>query len=167
MKITSEQVKPPTRYQQLADIAMRPLMYVLGRGRMDSVQETHPWHVQHIDPNLVDDEMSVVILGDKEALSDRFGPLHHMFGGWKHYVTLEAEPPFHIGWIFKKDSQPVPSQSAINRLQIEDKNVRMLAGPEGTRTQFFAVGPNGEQIGLRKIGQGVLGDNQFPGTRLL
>ena len=66
-----------------------------------------------------------------------------------------------------KAGQETPAQSSVNRLRIDDVAVRMLAGPEDTETTFFALNPDGEQIKLRKIGRGVLGDNQFPETRLL
>lgn len=146
---------------------MRPLMLLLGRLDANSVQETHPWHVERIDPSLVAEDGTVVVNGKKEAVSGRFGPLFHMFGGWRHYVALQAEPPFHIGWLFSKNNLDKPSQSAINRLQIDSDTVRMLSGPQGTETRFFAVSPSGKQVPLRKVGQGVLGDDQFPDTRLL
>ena len=146
---------------------MRPLMYVLGHCKPDSIQETHPWHQQTIDPQRVNPDLSIFVTGEKEALSARLGPLYHMFGGWKHYVLLEAEPPFHVGWIFNRDNQAEPEQSALSRHRIKDSSVRLLTGPEATTTQFFALNPEGEQILIRKIGKGVLGDNQFPDTRLL
>ncbi len=167
MKIAPEGIQPLRRHHELADIAMRPIMIALGRLKSDSIQETHPWHIQNITPETIDPAISVDVVGSKEVVSDRFGPLFHMFGGWKNYVLLEAEPPFHVGWVFSRDSEDSPRQSAINRLQISDKTVRMLGGPEHSSTQFFAVNPDGEQIPIRKIGRGVLGDNQFPGSRLL
>ena len=167
MKVTPEGVKPLARYHELADTAMRPLMFALGKFKSDSIQETHPWHIQNVAPANIEPALSVVVVGDKEAVSNRFGPLFHMFGGWKHYIVLEAKPPFHIGWVHMKAGQETPAQSAVNRLRIDDVAVRMLAGPEDTETTFFALNPDGEQIKLRKIGRGVLGDNQFPETRLL
>ena len=160
MRVAPEGVRPLGRHHNLADAAMRPLMFALGKFKSDSIQETHPWHIQRVDPDLVDHELAVRVTGEKELLKAKYGPLFHMFSGWKHYATLEAEPPFHIGW-------STLTQTAINRLLIEDDAVRMLVGPEGTETTFFALSPDGEQVKLRKIGQGVLGDNQFPGTRLL
>lgn len=88
-----------------------------------------------------------------------------MFGGWKNCVTLQAEPSYHIGWVFF-DKDRV-KQVAVNRLLIIGKNVRMLAGPNDTKTLFFAVRPSGEQVLLQKIGQGTLGDKRLPNTRLL
>ena len=161
------QVRQLSIHHKLADIAMRPLMFALGKFKSDSIQETHPWHIQNISPECIDPLLSVDVSGEKEAVSDRFGPLFHMFGGWKRYVVLEADPDFHVGWIHFKQGQETPAQSAVNRLLINDNTVRLLAGPEGTETTFFALNPDGEQIKLRRIGQGVLGDNQFPGTRLL
>lgn len=81
MKITHEPIAPPTDIERHADRAMRPLMYVLGGFKRDSIQETHPWHQQPIDPLQVDPELSVFVTGEKEALNARLGPLFHMFGG--------------------------------------------------------------------------------------
>lgn len=160
MSIITNNIKPLTRLEQQADRAMRPLMAALGSFKRDALQETHPWHIHPVDPDLIDSELAVRLAGEKEALRAKYGPLFHMFGGWKHYAALEAKPPFHIGW-------SALGQTAINRLLIEDEAVRMLVGPENTETVFFAVKPTGDQLKLRTIGRGVLGDNQFPGTRLL
>lgn len=47
MKIVPK-VKSLTAYHRVADFAMWPLMFALGRFRSDSIQETHPWHIQNI-----------------------------------------------------------------------------------------------------------------------
>ena len=146
---------------------MRPLMTALGRFKTDSVQETHPWHIQNVDHELIDSALGMEASGQKETISGRLGPIFHMFGGWKNYVLLEAEPPFHIGWIYRQSNKKEVAQSAINRLLLTEPQVRMLAGPKGSKTLFFATKPDGQQIQLQKTGQGVLGDKQFPGTRLL
>lgn len=160
-------VRPLRVYHKMADAAMRPLMFVLGKCKVDSIQETHPWHIQNISPDIIDPNLSVLVSGGKEAVSDRFGPLFHMFGGWKQYVVLEADPPFHIGWVHRRDNREAPVQSAANRLQVADHTVRLLSGPQDSTTQFFALTPEGQQIKLRKVGSGTLGDKQFPGIRLL
>ena len=164
MKVTPE-VKPLGLHHRTADLAMWPLMLALGRFNLDSVQETHPWHIQNINPEQIKADLSIHVEGKAETIPGRFGPLFHMFGGWKNYVALQAEPPYHIGWVFHKKG--VIKQSAVDRLLIEGKNVRMLTGPQDTETQFFALKPSGEQILLEKIGEGVLGDKNFPKTRLL
>lgn len=164
MKIVPK-VKSLTAYHRVADFAMWPLMFALGKFRSDSIQETHPWHIQNIKSELVNTDLSVLVKGQSEAIPSRLGPVFHMFGGWKNYATLQAEPPYHIGWVFFDKGRV--KQAAVNRLLIIEKNVRMLAGPNDTKTLFFAVRPTGEQVLLQKIGQGTLGDKRFPNTRLL
>lgn len=162
-------VKPLGPQSHLADIALRPLMYVLGGFLQDSVQNTHPWHVLEINPNLVDPELSVMVQGQEERLSKRYGPLFHMFGGWKGYTALvlpESKKPLHIGWVHRKQGEV--AQASVNRLSLPSQCViRALTGPQNTTTQFFAVNSTGEQVKIKYRGQGVLGDNQFPNTMLL
>lgn len=161
--------KPLTKPLILADSFMRPVMYGLGGFRPDSIQETHPWHVQDIDPALIDPELSVTVTGSPlETMKAHYGFLFHMpiIGGWKQYTLFEAaEQRFHIGWASRVRNKL--AQAAIHRLPLFDGHVRMLNGPEGSETEFFAVNPDGEQIELAATGSGVLGDNQFPDTRLL
>ena len=148
---------------------MRPLVYTLGGFKSDSIQETHPWHIQDIAPELIDPGLSVTIEGNKEETmnSHRLFLFHApIFGGWKHYTLLEsAEDEFHIGWVARARGKL--AQAAIHRLKLSNGQVRMLNGPEGSETEYFAVNQDGIQLGLQIGGHGILGDNQFPDTRLL
>jgi hypothetical protein len=133
------------------------------------VQETHNWHVQKVNPDLVDPDLSATVKRNPaERLQSHQLFLFHIpiLNGWKHYTLFEAaEEQFHIGWVARTRGKLV--QAAVHRLMIDDLNVRMLNGPGESSTEFFAVKPNGMQIGVSVAGHGVLGDNQFPGTRLL
>ncbi len=162
-----EVVKPLGRLGKIADAFMLPIMIVLGRFKKDSIQETHPWHIKNISPSDVDPTKVLLVNGAKEKVGDRYGPLFHMFWGWKNYILIESNGPFYIGWIFYKDGSNTPAQSAVNLLIINDDRIRMLSGPKGSKTLFFAVDNKGRQLPIRKAGQGQLGDSKFPGTRLL
>lgn len=159
---------PMPKTFQVADTLMRPIMYTLGGFKPDSIQETHPWHVQNIDPTLVDPELSTVMKGNsEEKLNSHQLFLFHVpaLNGWKHYTLLEsAEDEFHIGWISRARGKL--AQAAIHRLRIDDGHIRMLNGPGDSEAELFAVDTKGKQIGIKTAGDGVLGDNQFPGVRL-
>jgi hypothetical protein len=161
--------EPLRNSSKLADSLMQPLMHTLGGFKSDSLQETHPWHIQKIDPSLINSELSTKVKGSSEEKMNSHNIfLFHapVFGGWKHYTLLEAaEEEFHIGWIAKVRGEL--SQAAIHRLKISTGQVRMLDGPKDSETEYFAVNPDGIQIDLKISGKGILGDNQFPDTRLL
>lgn len=151
-----------------ADSLMRPLMVALGGFKPDSIQETHPWHVQTVDPDLVNPDLSVCVTGACEKIRGHKLFLFHapIFGGWRNYTLFEAgQEEFHIGWVSRVNGELF--QAAVNRMALTDGRVRMLNGSEGSETEFFAVSPEGEQVELHVAGSGVLGDNQFPDTRLL
>ena len=152
----------------MADSIMRPIMFTLGGFKSDSIQETHPWHVQNIDPELIDPELSTTIKGNsQEKLTTHKLFLFHVpaLNGWKHYTLLESEKDeFHIGWISRVQGKL--AQAAVHRLRIENGQIRMLNGPKDSETELFAVDTNGKQINVAAVGSGVLGDNQFPNIRL-
>lgn len=160
---------PIPRPLEAVDALMRPVMYGLGGFRADSVQETHPWHIQDIDPELVDSELSVLVKGNAaENMRSHNLFLFHapILGGWTHYTLLRAaEMEFHVGWISRVRGKL--AQAAVHRLPLTDGAVRMLNGPAESETHFFAVNTTGDQIAIENAGEGELGDNQFPGTRLL
>ena len=61
--------EPLPLWTKMADVAMRPLMFVLGGFRRDSMQETHPWHCQRdIDPSLIDPALTVTTNGETDEL---------------------------------------------------------------------------------------------------
>jgi hypothetical protein len=76
-----------------------------------------------------------------------------------------SQEEFHIGWASRINRKL--AQAAIHRLTLFDGHVRMLNGAGNSETDFFAVDPDGIQIDIQVAGTGVLGDSQFPGTRLL
>jgi len=84
----------------------------------------------------------------------RYGvPLMHLpiCGGWRQYVVLEATGAgeWHVGWW-------TPGLSGVSRLPLR-KRVRMLLGSE--TVWFFALDKNGQQLPLRVVGYGQVGDS--------
>lgn len=70
--------EPLPMWTKIADVAMRPLMFVLGGFRRDSMQETHPWHCQRdIDPSLIDPALTVTTNGETDEPTT--GPLFISF----------------------------------------------------------------------------------------
>ena len=163
--------EPLPVWTKMADVAMRPLMFVLGDFRRDSMQETHPWHCQRdIDPSLIDPALTVTTNGETdELLPCRCSYNIHSPGlvGRRAYCELRAEPPFHVGWVVRERGSGQVKQSILHCLPIDDQYVRMLSGPAHLETEFFAVHPDGTQIGLEIVGTGMLGDNKYPKVRLL
>ena len=166
----------PPALGRLGDIALHPIMRVLGGFRSDVIQETHPWHVQPISPDDVDLSQAVTIepLTDETVERSPTGPLQPLFhapifGGWKHYTVLGVDASssqWHIGWIVRERESRKLTQAAVHRLVLEG-DVRMLNGPRSKQTSFFAVNNEGVQLPLFVHGEGILGDKAYPDTRLL
>ena len=148
-------------------------MFVLRGLRFDSLQETHVWHVHRIDPKDVDLKLAVLSKGTDKS---RFTPsnasfLFHapIFGGWKNFGVYEVDSkdtPFHIGWAGINTKTGKLEGTAVHLLPIYDNKIRMLDGPQGSRTHFFAFDTMGNQIPLRKIGSGRLDDGTYLNVRI-
>jgi hypothetical protein len=167
-------VKPVSSLIRFLDRMLVPLMRILGAGT-GRVQETHRWHCQRLrNEDSVDETLSLSIDGDDTSRrSNKIFPLpiFHMpiFGGWKRYVVIEIlseTPIWHVGWLHIASPPGFVRRSAIQRLPIGTKQIKMLTLPYGNRIRFFALSPDGQQLPLRMVGTGVLGDGRFPGVRL-
>ena len=164
-------VLPLPWYTRVYDILMLPVMFVLRGCVLDSLQATHVWHVQPIDPGDIDQKLAVRgENGDRSRFDGRFSFLFHapILGGWKKfsvYEVDEASAPFHIGWI-NKNLRTGAVESAIHKLPITKTRIRMLDGTPSFQTSFFAVDSAGKQIPLRCVGHGKLGDGQYLSIRL-
>lgn len=162
-------IKKLSVLERFLDMIMLPIMMVLGKFKVDSIQETHPWHVQEIDLNLVDLNMVIKMLPkDKSIYKKRNLFLFHapLFGGWTRYTVFEVDynnsTPFFIGWVDHKKSK-----AFINRLPIFDRKIRLLNGTELFKISVFAVSSGGTQIPVSRIGEGKLGTNVDKYIRLL
>ena len=159
-------------YYQVADCLMTPVMYVLGDFKADSLQHTHPWHIQVVDPKLINLDLATpAAQGDDNSHFDKSDSfLFHapIFGGWKKYSIYEAptsnNEPFYIGFT-QKNLDGTYQKSSIIKLPIYDGRIRMLNGPSKYTTIFFAVNKDGQQLPIKKIGKGTLGsgaDTEIP-----
>jgi len=158
-----------SKYYKSMDQVLEPIMLILGGFKKDSVQQTHPWHVRNIDPNLISKENSLSFEGSDyyTIYKTQKGPGFHIpiLGGWKKYVVLEVESsntPWYIGWIvYDKNNNGEIIFSQININPINQNKVKVLSGSPNLYGYFFAIDKKGNQIKVEKIGDGVLGDNKY------
>ena len=161
-----------SEYYHLADYLMTPIMYVLGGFKADSIQHTHPWHMQAVNSPLINLDLATPpAKGDDNSRfskSDSF--LFHVpiLGGWKEYSIYECSTqnngPFYIGFMQKNADDSV-EKSFIIKTPIYGDRVRMLNGSPIYTTIFFAVDKNGKQLPIKKVGKGTLGreaDTKIP-----
>jgi hypothetical protein len=142
--------------EKILDAILVPFMYLIAGTFKEKPQQTHKWNLREIKPeqlSSLDESLFVKVEGADSLIKRHWGILFHfpILGGWKHYVTLEAEKAdegWQIGWIGRK-----PEVSAI----LLTGPVRVLRGPNGHN--FFAVSTTGKQIRLRQIGEGKVGNN--------
>ncbi len=138
---------------------MVPVMYVLSGTFEEPPQRTHFWNNMKLERETVDrlERSSMVFYRKDDIASKRFFsfiPLFHMpiFGGWKRYVVIrpaKIKGVWHVGWIAE-------DVCGISRIPLYG-SVRLLLGDKPV--SFFGVNEKtGEQILLRKIGFGVIGE---------
>ena len=132
---------------------------------MERPQETHNWHIQKLkEGTALDQSMTVKVAGKGDSpFKKAGGPLFHMpiIGGWREYVVLHADAPvWHVGWA-------IPSGAYLNALPITDPKVRLLRGLAGWEVTFLAFDSTGNQIPLKVVGEGAIGDGQHGSVRLL
>ncbi len=170
-------VRELPRSALIADRLMWPLMFALGGFKRDSIQETHFWHNQSIDKSQIDSRLTVVISGDDGRASTKSNrvfplPMFHVpiFGGWRNYVILELQSDashWHVGWIHRKCTPGSRLLHTVQRLRIAERRVKVLTQSIGFVTEYFAIGPLGQQLPLALRDHGVLGDMKYPSVRLL
>lgn len=164
---------PPamTAPRKIGDLAMRPIMAVLGGFQSDSMQETHVWHPYLVDSSLLDMSQTAEV-SPEDTAAPRKGFFFHVPAvsgmGWKRYSVVHAAvQPFHIGWTTSNRETGEHISTAVHRLTIQDEGVRMLNGPRNERTRFFAVSEQGFQVPVEISAQGVLGTGEHTDIRLL
>lgn len=156
---------------RIVDYLMLPLMLFLGGFQKDSIQETHPWHLwRRFKINDIDQNKTLPFTGQGEKLKSHFLFLFHapIFGGWKKYIVLQPtnySGKYRVGWVVYRNGKQ--KEASIHKLLINNSPARLLSGSEKYSGYFFAIDASGRQIELEIAGKGVLGDNNFPGTRLL
>jgi len=151
-------VRPLSKPEKLADVAMAPLMRVISGAPSEVPQSTHRWNNAKLDAEICSsfrDDCMVEIAGDPAAKRMWYGslPLFHLpiLGGWKRYVVLQSERP-HIKWYVGWITQEVCGYSRIPSLGA----TRSLIGPGNVK--FFGLNAAGLQIPIRMVGEGKIGD---------
>lgn len=165
-------IKPLNPFWKVLDITMAPFMWIIGGFKNQSLQETHRWHTQEINPNEIDKSLGVKVVGteDTKILGHFLGVFHMpIFGGWKNYIIFNAntEEIWHIGWLCYGKSESEYEFCQIQRLKLKNPLVKVLSGPKDQITYFFALNEKGNQIKLEKVAEGVHGDQKFKNTRFL
>jgi len=152
-------VKKISAFEHILDIIMRPIMIFLGKFKADSIQETHVWHSQEINPNLIDIGATVKMPSNDDSIYKKYCLfLFHapLLGGWTKYTVFEIgpknKPPFFIGWIDHKKSK-----AFVNRLPIYGRRIRFLNCTNLFDISAFAISSDGTQIPINKIKEGKLG----------
>ncbi len=130
-------------------------MYMISGTLKERPQQTHKWNIRRLRPDQVKNLNSRLFLkvsGANSFIKKHWGILFHfpILGGWRHYVTLQPEHPeqgWYIGW-----------NDEVSAILLTSP-VRMLQGPNGQ--SFFALSKSGEQIRLKQVGEGKIGNNDL------
>lgn len=161
-------VRPLGWLERFADVLMLPIMYIISGTFSEVPQRTHRWNNTKLHSSQVAhlvDDMRVFCFGIKSAKIRWWFkiPIFHIpiFGGWKDYVVLQpidASQEWHIGWL-------AHDVAGISRINVRGP-VRVLLGP-GDVT-FFGINTDGDQIQIREVMRGTIGNNgPFARTPLL
>lgn len=150
-------IKPLNRLERFLDTLFTPIMYCVSGTFSEHPQMTHHWNNHHLERDSVSFLRSELMMRcerrNQEKVRSNQGIRFHIpiLGGWKHYVVLEADNSsgqYYVGWINDQ-------VCGVSRIPLSGK-VRLLVGPR--TVQFFAIDQaTGQQIALRKVGQGVVG----------
>ena len=176
-------MKPPRQpypaFLRLFDAMFRPFMRIISGAPYESPQETHRWNVQNIsieEQNKINYAIDVPVEGVYRGyLGKKHGGfLFHLpvLGGWKAYVVIEPirenkNDTWFVGW-FGEDEHGGKYDLKLSRLPLTESQVRLLKGPVGVNTKFFALDAKGKQIELKLVGEGVVGDGgKYSTLRLL
>ncbi len=151
-------VQPLGWLGRIADVLMRPVMYMISGTFSEVPQRTHYWNNTKLKSDQVAhlrDEMKVFCRGIKSA-GVRFWfkiPFFHIpiAGGWKNYVVLQPvdlSKVWHVGWI-------AHDVTGISRIKVTGP-VRVLLGSKDV--SFFGISSEGDQLQLEEISRGKIGD---------
>jgi hypothetical protein len=163
-----------TFYEKLADKLMKPIMFVLRGYKTDSLQETHKWHVYNIDPKRIDLSLAVENHGkdkSKYSIENKASFLFHapILGGFRDFSVYEVnqrDAPFYVGWIVYRSSDNELLKAQVQKLPIKSSQIRLLDGTSKSWGYFFALNKDGNQIIIKKIGAGSIGDKSYTNVKL-
>ena len=147
-------VKPLGRLACLCDQFLEPVMRLLSGAPNEAPQQTHRWNNHHLrteDVAHLRREMMVHHDGIPGEIS--VYPLFHIpvLGGWRNYVVLapfKEQKEWHVGWVAGRFA-------GVSRISLRGQ-VRMLIGPGPV--SFFGVNAEGDQVQIRQIGTGRIGE---------
>lgn len=167
-------VDPLNLLWRILDLLMIPLMYLISGTLRERPQESHVWHGQNLNPDLIDSinpQYTVTVQGDEPPHRLHGGIAFHVpiLGGWKNYVVLEVQDEFkkwHIGWIIRQRKDDTIVRFQLHKLPIFDSRIRLLSGTNAYTITFFSVDESGRQLPLREVGKGHIGDLKNPHIRL-
>ncbi len=169
------------RLTRVLDNCLEPIMRFLAGDGNEAPQRTHFWNNIKLSKLAVwqlSEEKMVCVPDDPLALPRwkwHWIPIFHMprFGGWKRYVVLKPDPSeafihsWRVGWL----AEDVRGISLIQIPVVGDENdvldgcVRVLRGPE--ECQFFGINESGQQIKIKIVDYGEIGDGKYPSVPLL
>lgn len=165
------EILPVKKHEQILDAVLYPMMWIGANFGQDSIQHTHPWHTRKLtdlEVEYINPELNLYIEGSEQVNTlNKRNPLFHLplLGGWKNYVVIENPLyneeliiPWHIGWIYN-------NQAEIHKLPIQSAHIKMLTGPMGHTTTFFAIS-DGIQIPIASKDTGKLFDKRYRDVRL-
>lgn len=152
-------VVPPLGWlAKIADILMVPLMYLISGTLSETPQRGHRWNNKRLkksDIETLDTSSMVHCNGILNSMRFRWLFLFHIpiLGGWRNYIVMkpvDSKKEWHIGYITN-------DMVGISRIRLSG-SVRMLIG--NGNVSFFGIdAKTHEQILIRKIGNGKIGDN--------
>lgn len=165
-------IKSVPFYFRVLDFMMVPIMWALQGFAIEKPQELHRWHRQDVACAWVDESRALFVPASGNPRSGERVPqaLHGIFihltpiSNWKSYVVLEASgfsSYWHVGWKIRTVNGTLQCQT--EGLRIYSPFVKMLTGRDAF---FFGINKKGEQIPLRTVGRGIIGDGKFSHVRL-
>ncbi len=165
-------IKKISKLVALLDHLLLPVVKVLGKLNADSIQETHSWHLQQINPNLVNRKMALRMPSDDKSIHQKYRLfLFHapLLGGWTKYTVYEVGPeiklPFYVGWT-EYNSDGSVEKTIVHKLPIYKREIRLLNGTPFFHVEAFALSSDGVQVSIKSSDKGVLGENKDSDIRL-
>ncbi|MEK7567807.1 MAG: hypothetical protein AAB513_02715 [Patescibacteria group bacterium] len=149
-------IEPLSQVACFCDELFEPLMRLGSLAWDEEPQRTHRYNNHHLNPaDSVYLNQSMMVRGNGDPKTRRLPiALAHMpiFGGWKKYAVLEPVDKntgeWYVGWTGK-------GFFGISRIPINGR-VRLLEGPGPVL--WFGTNAQGEQVQIRQIGNGQIGD---------
>jgi len=147
-------------------------MKLISTAPLERPQETHAWHAQKLtrdDLKSLDSKKYATVGGNEHSyFKTGSGALFHipLIGGWRDYIVLEIQiniSPWYVGWIIRDSDTRKILRSEVHKLPLYEKSVRLLTGTKERSVIFFGVDGNGEQLPVRVVGKGRIGDGSIFG----